>query len=306
MPYNVRTLSATLILSLALPGALAAQESEAPATEDGAQTAAEPAPVEVPEEGAEAVIATVNGTDITLGHMMLVKETLPEQYRQLPDEVLWDGVLQQIIQQVVLADSLEGEPNTRVRLSLENEERGLRAAQAAVDIAGQAVTDEAVQSAYDAQYAGADQGQEYNASHILVETEEEARALIEELEGDADFATLARENSTGPSASNGGQLGWFAKGDMVAPFEEAVADMEAGAVSEPVETQFGWHVIKLNETRVAEAPALEEVRGELEAQLQREAVETRITDLTESAEIDRSGAESLSPALLSRTDLLEE
>ncbi|MWD28656.1 peptidylprolyl isomerase [Aquicoccus sp. SCR17] len=306
MPYSAKTLSASLILSLALPGALAAQDTAAPAA--GEETAAESqsAPAEVPAEGAATVVATVNGTDITLGHMILLKQTLPDQYRQLPDEVLFDGILQQIIQQALLAGSDAAEMTPRVRMAMENSERELMAGQAAYEIAQQAVTDEAVQAAYDAKYDGADLGKEYNASHILVKTEDEAKAIIEELENGAEFAEVAREKSTGPSASDGGKLPWFGEGDMVAPFEQAVMEMEPGTISDPVQTQFGWHVIQLNETRVKEAPALDEVRGQLQSEIQSEAVKARLDELQQSAEIERNEDEAIAPSLLSRTDLLEE
>ena len=159
--------------------------------------------------------------------------------------------------------------------------------------------------AFDTKYANAEAGEEYNASHILVETEEEAIALKEELDGGADFAALAREKSTGPSGPGGGSLGWFGKGMMVPTFEAAVVAMEPGAVSDPVQTQFGWHVIKLNETRKTEAPSLESVREELELQLRQTRVQTAIEDVTAAADVDRSGAEGLDPAILKDLELLE-
>jgi len=146
---------------------------------------------------------------------------------------------------------------------------------------------------------------EYKAAHILVETEEEAQAVVEELEGGADFAAVAKEKSTGPSGPNGGDLGWFSKGMMVAPFEEAVVGMEAGALSAPVQTQFGWHVIKLEETRVKEAPSLDEVRDELRTKVEQDAVTAHIDALVENANVDKSGVEGVDPAMLSNTDLLE-
>jgi len=146
---------------------------------------------------------------------------------------------------------------------------------------------------------------EFNASHILVETEEEAQALIEALDGGADFAELAQEKSTGPSGPNGGQLGWFGPGMMVPEFENAVAGMEPGEVSAPVQTQFGWHVIKLNETRDQDIPELDEVRAELEAMVRNAAVEAEVDRLTGEADISRTEVE-VDPALIRQTDLLEE
>ncbi|MEM8802624.1 MAG: peptidylprolyl isomerase, partial [Pseudomonadota bacterium] len=146
---------------------------------------------------------------------------------------------------------------------------------------------------------------EFNASHILVETEDEAKALITELEGGADFAQLAMDKSTGPSGPRGGELGWFGLGAMVAPFEEAVATMEPGAISAPVQTQFGWHVIKLNETRVKNAPPLEQVQAQLSDEIRRVAIEGLVEELTAGAEITRATAEEIDPALLDSFELLE-
>jgi peptidyl-prolyl cis-trans isomerase C len=168
-----------------------------------------------------------------------------------------------------------------------------------------AVTDAAIEEAYKATYDSADQESEFKAAHILVETEEEAKALVDELNGGADFAALAKEKSTGPSGPNGGALGWFGKGMMVPEFENAVVAMEPGAISAPVKTQFGWHVIKLEETRIKQAPPLEQVRDELRVTLEQDAVKAHIDALMEKAKVDTSGSEGIDPALLSNTQLLE-
>ena len=254
---------------------------------------------------ASTVVATVNGTEITVGHMIVLKQRLPAQYQQLSPDVLFNGVLDQLVQQTLLGEDVET-LSLSSQLSLDNETRSLRAAQAVQGIVEMAVTEEALQAAYDETFGSVEPETEYNASHILVETEEEAAALVTELEGGADFATLAREKSTGPSGPNGGQLGWFGLGRMVAPFEEAVVAMEIGTVSAPVQTQFGWHVIRLNETRLKGAPALEEVRGDLMQTVQREAIEAHVATLTESAEIDRVEAGEIDPSILDNFSLVEE
>ncbi len=253
----------------------------------------------------DQVVAIVNDTEITLGHMIIARASLPEQYRQLPDEVLFTGILDQLVQQAALADSYEGDLPARVSLSIENELRSLTAGEVIERNMASPLSEDDVQAAYDEQYANAEAGEEYNASHILVETEEAAIALKEELDNGADFAALAREKSTGPSGPGGGSLGWFGKGMMVPSFEAAVVAMEPGAVSDPVQTQFGWHVIKLNETRKTEAPSLESVREELELQLRQTRVQTTIEDVTAAADVDRSGAEGLDPAILKDLELLE-
>ncbi|UWR15459.1 peptidylprolyl isomerase [Sulfitobacter sp. M368] len=257
------------------------------------------------EAGLDTVVATVNGTEITVGHMIVARATLPEQYQQLPDEILFKGILDQLVQQTALADTYRGDLPARVRLSMENENRSLVAGEVIEGVMAGPVDEDALKAAYDEQYASAEQGDEYNASHILVETQEEALAIKAELDGGADFAELAREKSTGPSGPGGGSLGWFGKGMMVPSFEAAVIAMEAGAVSEPVETQFGWHVIMLNEIRKTEAPALDTVRDELELQIRQTRVQTTIDSITEAADVDRSAAEGIDPAILKNIEWLE-
>lgn len=250
------------------------------------------------------VLATVNGQDITLGHIIVAQSQLPEQYQQLPDDVLLTGILEQLVQQEIVASAARGDLPVSMRLGLENEERAYVAALTLDEVAMAEIPDEQLQAEYDAQFGDVEPSVEYNASHILVETEGEAQALIDQLEGGADFATLARENSTGPSGPNGGQLGWFGAGMMVPAFEEAVFALEVGEVSAPVETQFGWHVILLNETRDQAAPTLEEVRDQLVEGLRQARVDAYIQQLTDAADISRPELD-IDPALIRNSDLLD-
>jgi len=253
---------------------------------------------------ADTIVASVNGTDITLAHMIVLKLRLPAQYQSLPADVLFEGILDQLVQQTVLGQS-GGELSPGSQATLENEERALRASELIQGITDASITEDALQAAYEETYAEITPDAEYNASHILVETEEEALAIIAELEGGAEFALVAQEKSTGPSGPNGGQLGWFGPGAMVPPFEAAVSAMDAETVSAPVQTQFGWHVIRLNETRLTDAPPLDAVRADLTAQLRQVAVEARVSELTEGAEITRVTADDVDPALLDNLSLLE-
>lgn len=257
----------------------------------------------VAAQEADTVLASVNGNDITIGHLIVMRAFLPEQYQQLPDEVLFQGMLEQLIQQEVLVSSIEGDLGLRARLGLENERRAFIAGSVMDEIAMQPFSDEELQAEYDAQFGAVEPTTEWNASHILVETESEALALIEDLANGADFAELAREHSTGPSGPNGGQLGWFSAGMMVPEFEAAAAALETGGISEPVQTQFGWHVLILNETRQAEAPSLEDVRAELEDGLRRARMDAHLEALMAEAEIERPELD-IDPSVISNTDLL--
>ncbi|WP_417740789.1 peptidylprolyl isomerase [Salipiger sp.] len=300
-----KTLTTLSAAALAFTMAMPAQAQDQAQDQSQDQTA-DQAQGQTQSMDLDTVVATVNGEDITLGHMLMVRATLPEQYQQLGDDALWDGILDQLVRQAALAQDENAEETKRVTLSIDNERRALLAGEVVKAVAEDAVTDEAVQAAYEADYTGEDMGKEFNASHILVETEEEAQALVEELNGGADFAELAREKSTGPSGPNGGELGWFSAGMMVEPFQEAVEALEDGAVSEPVQTQFGWHVIKLNETRAKEAPTLDEVRGEIEMSLQQQAVEKYIDETLASAEVTRMDKSEADVSALSNMQLLED
>ncbi|WP_108836820.1 peptidylprolyl isomerase [Tateyamaria sp. Alg231-49] len=259
----------------------------------------------VAAQDADQVVATVNGTDITVGHMIVARATLPQQFQELPDEVLFNGILEQLVQQTLLAQSFDSDLPKRAQLSLENETRSLTAGEALEELFAVALTDTALQDAYEARFEDAEAAEEYNASHILVETEEAALAVKEEIEGGADFAAVAREKSTGPSGPNGGQLGWFGTGAMVPSFEAAVVALEVGEVSAPVQTQFGWHVIILNESRVQERPTLDAIRSELEEGLRATALEARIEELTVGAKIDQTGAEGVDPAVIKDLTLVD-
>lgn len=254
---------------------------------------------------ADTVIAEVGDTKITVGHMIVLLDNLPDQYKSLPDDVLFDGIKEQLIQQTVLAQSFEGS-DYAIGLRLDNEDRSLRAGEAINRAVETRATDEALQALYDERYANAEPQEEYNASHILVETEEEAKDLIAQLEEGADFATLAKEHSTGPSGPNGGQLGWFGQGMMVAPFEEAVVAMEPETISAPVQTQFGWHVIRLNDRRVAGAPTLDEVRADLTDELNQVAIQDEIEALMEKADVTENDTSAIDPSILRNIDLVRK
>ena len=235
---------------------------------------------------AGTVVATVNGVNITLGHLALARAELPDQYQQMPPNVLYDGLLEQLIQQSLLAQSLE-EVSELMAVRVENSRRAIIANEALNLLIAAALTDEAIQAAYEAKYANAEPQKEFNASHILVETEEQALNLQQLASDGDDFADLAREHSTGPSGPNGGELGWFGAGQMVPPFEEAVMAMEPETVSAPVQTQFGWHIIRLNDARNTAAPALVEVRGEIASELETAEIQNILANLSDGAEVTK-------------------
>lgn len=254
---------------------------------------------------ADTVLVTIDGTDITLGHMIALRSNLPPHYDQLDNQVLFEGILDQLVQHTLLSQSLENGTSRQTALTIENETRAIKAGEA-IDAALSAdIPDADIQAAYEEEYLQTDPEIEYSASHILVETEEEAKTLIQKLVDGGDFAAIAQEFSTGPSGANGGELGWFGKGVMVEPFFDAVVALKAGEVSDPVQTQFGWHVIKLNETRSQNRPELEDVREQLINELRESAFEDLVNGLESKANITRADTSAIDPAVLGNIDLLE-
>lgn len=264
------------------------------------------APAWAEGETAETVVATVNGTEITLGHMIAARANLPEQYKTLPDDALFKGILDQLVQQTALEQSVADKISKRDALTLENSRRDYLsnvALQAA--IAG-AVTDAALQAAYDARFKDAAPTKEFSAAHILVADEAKALELKAQLDGGADFAELAKANSTDTgSGANGGDLGWFGLGAMVKPFEDAVVGAEIGKVVGPIKSDFGYHLILVKETRIAEKPTLDALREELSNEIQSKVIEAQIAAVTATAKVERPG-DALDPKLLSNAALLDQ
>jgi peptidyl-prolyl cis-trans isomerase C len=255
---------------------------------------------------AATVVAKVNGVEITLGHMIIAREALSEQYKSLPNETLFTGILDQLIQQTALEQTVANKLKLTNQLQLDHSRRDYLANVALTEVVMGAVTDEALQAAYDTRFKDYAPQKEFSAAHILVDVEEKANELRGQLDGGADFAKLAKANSTDTgSGANGGDLGWFGIGQMVKPFEDAVVAAEIGKVAGPIKSDFGWHLILVKETRIAEKPTLEAMREELASELQNRAIDAHIKAVTEAATVERM-ADGVDPALLSDTALLEK
>ena len=239
----------------------------------------------------DTVVAIVNGEPIQRAELEAVARGLPEQFRQMPMQMLYGVLLDRVIDFRLLSDEAE-----RVGMGDEPEvEEALARARADVlrdalveQKIAEGTTEERLRELYDGLRQSDDFAQEeVHARHILLESEADARAVIEELQGGADFATLAQARSTGPSAPSGGDLGYFQRGQMVPEFGEAAFSLESGAITtEPVQTQFGWHVIKVLDRRTAE-PTFAESEPQLRQDLAREIVTALVGDLREDAEIER-------------------
>lgn len=260
-------------------------------------------PVLAEERSADMAVATVNGTPITLGQMIVMKQAAAQdpQMAALPDSALYDLMLDQLIQQSAVASAGKETPAVRAQLDLQR--RNILASAAIAEITKAEPTEQEIQAAYDGMFGDAKPKTEYSAAHILVDSEEKAKEIKGQLDGGADFGTLAEQNSTGPSGPNKGDLGWFSADQMVKPFADAVSAMEKGQISDPVQTEFGWHVIRLDDTRLRDAPPLAEVRDQIVQMVLRDRVQAEIQRLTAEATVEK--VEGIDPALMNSTDLLE-
>ena len=253
------------------------------------------------EANINTVVATVSGTEITIGHMLDVKRQLPEQYQSLEASVLFSGIVDQLLQQELLANSRTEDP-IWLDIAMQNQRRNLLSSLVIDELRANAVTEGLLKSTYATKYQTSSGEQEYKASHILVETEQKAEDLLTLLNSGTNFNGLAIEHSTGPSAPSGGDLGWFGKGQMVAPFETAIMGMDVGTYTGPVKTQFGYHLIFLNDRRELPLPQFEDVRGEIEVEIQNAAVEAHLRELMENSDIVVRAIE-IDPSILSTLDL---
>ena len=212
-------------------------------------------------------VGTVNGETLWLEDVMRQAERLPDEFRQAPLANYFDQLVTDMIDARIAADAAraarydsKGEVASAMRVAAD---RVLAESWLGETVAAD-VTDAAIEKAYQKFVADTGSREQVTASHILVETKDEAKAIIELLEGGADFAELAKSKSTGPSGPNGGALGTFSRGQMVPAFENAAFALADGSFSKtPVQTQFGWHVIKLDKKNIAPAPTLEAMRDQL-------------------------------------------
>jgi peptidyl-prolyl cis-trans isomerase C len=252
---------------------------------------AAPAGGQQPAPDEDVVVAVVEGAPIRRSELEEVARGLPEQFRQMPMQMLYGVLLDRVIDFRLLSNEAEragvgDQPGVEEAL-----------ARARADVLRDALVQQKIEEGTTEArlrelYEGLRQSddfarEEVHARHILLESEAEGKAVIEELQGGADFATLAQERSTDPAAANGGDLGYFERGQMVPEFAEAAFALEPGAITtEPVQTQFGWHVIELIDRRTAE-PTFEESEPQLRQNLAREIVTALVADLRDGAAIER-------------------
>ncbi len=273
---------AKLTLALALSGLLTAcdQTSSSPAEQSPA--------TDTTVTDTSPVLATVNGAPITEAVIELYEQQLQARRPGNPAGQNRTAILEEVINLELARQNGEAQgldKDNTIQLQFDQQRRALIAAAAIQqELAARPITDDELRKIYQEQVPG---GPEYKARHILVKEEDEAKRLIGELDKGADFSELAKQHSTGPSGKNGGELGWFSPKQMVAPFSEAVAGMEKGAyTSAPVQTQFGWHIIILDDTREASPPPFEQVKPQLQMLVQKQRVQEYLAKLRQAATIE--------------------
>lgn len=239
---------------------------------------------------AETVVATINGEPVTESELTIAISDLEQQFAQLPEEQRRAAALSAIIEIRLMAAAAEGAGLAegeafKQRMELLRQ-RALHSAYIEKEIAD-SVTDEAVRARYDEQVAALTPEDEVRARHIIVATEDEAKAIIAELDAGGNFEEIAKEKSTDGAAAQGGDLGYFTAGRMVPEFEQAAFALEVGAYSkEPIKTQFGWHVLKVEDKRKQQPPAFEQVAEQLKSVVLREAYFAKIEELRGAAEVE--------------------
>jgi peptidyl-prolyl cis-trans isomerase C len=260
-----------LICALLVAGAATAQDAEEPIAGD-------------------VVIATVNGTPYSLDLFRLfylerLQQSQGENSPAFQEQAFNEFMSLVVASQEAARRQLEQDPDVAVAVELQRMKILSNAALASMGDELEPTEDE-LKKAYEEVKESASRT-EYKARHILVKEEDEAKKLIEELEGGADFGDLARKHSLGPTGKNGGELDWFDSNQMVAPFSEAVAAMEVGSFTKtPVQTQFGWHVIELQDSRKAEPPSYEDAKPQLVVLLKRQAIGEKLIEMRDGAMVE--------------------
>lgn len=242
------------------------------------------------------VVASVNGHDIKLEDVKEFYETSPAAARGIPLEGIKGAIIDQIISMKLIDEKIEKSgfaKKDKVQKQLDEIKTQVLRDLWIQEQVEERLTDSYLKEQYETIKEQLSDQYEIKARHILVDSEDAAQEIVKELEDGADFAELAKEKSIGPSGKEGGDLGFFTKGAMVPAFSEKAFSMDVGTYSkDPVETQFGWHVIKVEDKREVEAPAFEDMKQRLEAEASRDLVAKVIAELQEGADIERTATSS--------------
>ena len=277
-----------------LGAAFAIVSAAAPAFSQGQPAA--PAGAEQKPTAAQAddpVVAKVNGAEIKRSEVTQFMTQLPPQIQQMPPQMLMPLVVDQLIASKLVATearkaNLENDPEVKKRMK-EIEDRVLQDVYLTRKVK-ERLNQGALEKEYKEHLEQNPAQEEVRARHILVDTEQKAKNVITKLNGGADFATMAKENSSDGSAATGGDLGYFSKGDMVPEFAEAAFALKPGAYTKtPVQSQFGWHVIQVEDRRTKPQPTFDQMKDQLANDASQAIAQTIVEDLRKDAKIERFG-----------------
>ena len=247
------------------------------------------------------IVANVNNEDISLETMIHAMNELPPEIQSQPFMSYYEDLLERVIDIKLFAQEgkkmkLDEEPSVRAAIDFVIEKVLMQAFLS--KYVQENIKEENLKASYNNFIADETSREEIKASHILMDTESEAIDVINMLNDGDDFAELAKNKSTGPSGPSGGDLGWFKRGQMVPPFEKAAFSLNKNEISQkPVQTQFGWHVIKIFDKRIPEAPSYESMKSKLIQDLERKIVSKKIQDLRNDALIEKLSSSELEPLL---------
>lgn len=239
----------------------------------------------------DPVVARVNDHEIHFSDVKVAKLGLPAEYREIPLAQIYPALIEQLVNQALITqaaeqENLDQDPQVQQRIAYLTG-RVLQEAYLNRRVEAE-VTDDALKARYEEFIKTVPANDEVRARHILLKTEQEAKDAIEEIQGGAEFAEVAKARSTGPSASSGGDLGYFTKDQMVPEFAEAAFAMSTGEVSKkPVQTSFGWHVILVVDRRPGAKPSFADSAEQLRTEMTREIVNRLLAELQGTATVER-------------------
>lgn len=258
-----------------------------------APTAAKPAPGSAGTD--DPVVARVNGAELHRSDVVAAQKSLPPQVQQMPLEQIYTPLVDQLVTAMLITEAgrkekLADDPEVKKRMA-RAEDRAIQEVYIN-HVVEQAATDAALHKQYEQFVKEHPPKEEVRARHILLASEADAKAVIAELDKGADFATLAKERSTDPAKDNGGDLGYFAQGEMVPEFTEAAFKLKKGEYTkEPVQSKFGWHVIKVEDRRMGAPPSFEESKEQLTDDVARQVIASKIKELRGAAKIETFAAD---------------
>ena len=252
---------------------------------------------------ADTPFIEVNGKIIKFGSAIIAFSKLQQRNVNFDEKTIFSQIVQQLVNEELLSQKINKE-NKLTLLALEHEKRSAKAAQMVSKVLKNFPNDELVESAYQNLTNEFKGSLEYNASHILVKEEGQAKTLRTDISNGKNFEALAKEYSIGPTGKNGGNLNWFDLGSMVPEFSTALMVLSEGDISQPVQTKFGWHLIKLNKTREKKIPQFQEIRAQLVQNLRQKKINDYLNSLNENSEINFVG-KNIDPNEITNIKLLE-